>query len=93
MLSPGSCTILLGGTYQGHGSQCATLPDHDGDGIPDVCDDDDDNDGVPDVNDVCPMNTPGLLVDIEGRPRMDLNDDCAVDGLDIPIAVDQLVNQ
>ena len=87
-----SCN-LLGGAYQGDGSQCGALTDWDGDGIPDECDDDDDNDGVLDVDDACPMNTPGLLIDIEGRPRMDLNDDCAVDGLDIPIAVDQLVSQ
>ena len=81
------------GTFQGSMTQCGQLPDFDMDGSPDVCDPDDDNDGVLDVDDVCPMNTLGLLVDIEGRPRMDLNGDCAVVGLDIPIAVDQLVNQ
>ena len=69
------------------------LPDLDMNGVPDTCDDDDDDDGVLDVDDVCPMNTPGLLVDFEGRPRMDLNNDCNVDGLDIPIAVQQLLTQ
>ncbi len=88
-----SCNSL-GGTYLGDGSQCGTppLPDWDGDGIPDVCDDDDDNDGVPDVDDVCPMNVVGLAVDsVSGRPLGDMNDDCAVTGPDVSGFVTQLL--
>ena len=62
------------------------------DGMGDACDDDDDNDGVnDDVPDVCPLNRLGLAVDADGRPRLDLNDDCFVDGLDIQLIVDQLL--
>ncbi len=89
--SAASCNAL-GGAFQGAGSQCAALPDWDGDGIPDVCDDDDDNDGVLDVDDVCPMNVVGLAVDsVSGRPLGDMNGDCAVTGPDVSGFVTQLL--
>ncbi len=67
--------------------------DCDGDGQGDACDDDDDNDGVLDVDDVCPCNGPGLSVDCEGRPRLDLNGDCQVDAADLQQIVNEFVNQ
>jgi hypothetical protein len=54
---------------------------------------DTDADGVPDADDVCPNNTPGLIVDGEGRPKGDMNDDCNVDGTDVQFFVMQLLNQ
>lgn len=65
----------------------------DGDAEGDVCDDDDDNDGVPDEIDVCPCNPPCLAVDLQGRPRADLNNDCVVNALDIQPLIDQLMCQ
>jgi len=65
--------------------------DCDGDGLGDVCDSDDDADGVPDIDDVCPCTRPGLIVDCEGRPKLDLNNDCEVNGLDIQIITQQLL--
>jgi len=35
-----------------------------------------DGDGVDDSVDVCPNTPPGVLVDAQGRPRADLDDDC-----------------
>ncbi|MCG8404173.1 MAG: thrombospondin type 3 repeat-containing protein [Phycisphaerales bacterium] len=57
------------------------------------CSIDSDNDGVPDLTDVCPNNSEGLSVDSEGRPRLDLNSDCVVNGLDLQLIVDELLNQ
>lgn len=64
--------------------------DCDGDGMGDACDEDDDNDGVGDGADVCPL-TPGCAVMPDGRPRLDLNNDCNVDGLDIQLVVEELL--
>lgn len=82
----------------GVGDVCDDCPDDynpnqadcDRDGIGDVCDDDIDGDGVPNASDVCP-NTPGCDVMPDGRPRLDLNNDCSVDGLDIQLVVQQLL--
>lgn len=52
---------------------------------------DSDGDGVDDADDVCPNNEPGLAVDCEGRPRLDLNGDCLVNGADIQQMVEQLL--
>jgi len=38
---------------------------------------------VPDANDVCACNRAGLEIDCAGRPKLDCNDDCDVDGLDV----------
>ena len=54
--------------------------DCDGDTAGNACDADDDNDGVGDGADVCPnTHCPQCIVDVEGRPKGDLNDDCHVD--------------
>ncbi len=82
----------------GVGNVCDNCPDHDnpdqkdcdGDGMGDVCDDDDDNDGVLDGDDVCPL-TPGCETLADGRPRLDLNNDCEVTGLDIQLIVERLL--
>ena len=99
-LGSGSCIqvasefncLQVGGSYLGSGSNCADMLDTDGDGMVDACDSDDDNDGYLDTIDDCPLNTPGLIVDDNGRPRVDLNGDCKVDGLDMPLVVEQLLN-
>lgn len=62
-----------------------------GDLYGDVCDPDIDGDGVLNEFDVCP-NTPGCEVLADGRTRLDLNNDCEVNGLDIQIIVEQLLN-
>ncbi len=54
--------------------------DCDGDGTLDACGLEDDGDGVCDNIDVCPCNEIDLSVDCVGRPRLDLNGDCFVDG-------------
>lgn len=64
--------------------------DCDGDGVGDVCDDDRDSDGVPNDIDVCP-DTPFCDVMSDGCPRLDLNEDCNVDGSDIQAIVEQLL--
>lgn len=64
--------------------------DCDRDGLGDVCDDDIDGDGVVNEVDVCP-NTPTCAVMPDGRPRLDLNNDCNVDGLDMQLIVQQLL--
>ncbi len=64
--------------------------DCDGDGIGDVCDDDRDGDGVPNDVDVCP-DTPFCDVMPGGRPRLDMNEDCEVNALDIESIVQQLL--
>ena len=66
--------------------------DFDGDAIPDDCDPDIDNDGVLNGLDVCIFTPLGLAVDSEGRPKGDMNDDCVVDGLDVQLFVNQLLN-
>jgi hypothetical protein len=75
---------------------CPTVPnpgqeDCNADGQGDVCDPDPgegdgDADGVCDMNDVCPC-TPSFvdLVDAEGRPKGDLDEDCDVDMNDFSI--------
>ncbi len=65
-------------------------PDCDGDGIIDDCDDDIDGDGVLNEDDVCP-HTPFCDVMPDGRPRLDLNNDCNVDGPDIQLVVQQML--
>jgi len=64
--------------------------DCDGDGIGDACDDDIDGDGVPNGSDVCPY-TSFCEVLADGRPRLDMNSDCEVNGLDIDIIVQELL--
>jgi len=53
---------------------------------------DDDGDGVANACDVCPNNSPGLSVDSTGRPHLDRNGDCLVDGADIQLIVDEMLN-
>lgn len=65
--------------------------DCDGDGIGDVCDDDIDGDGVPNESDVCP-NTPNCESMSNGRPRLDMNDDCNVNSLDIQLIVEAMLD-
>lgn len=67
--------------------------DFDHDGLGNICDPDIDNDGVLNELDVCYQTPAGLPVDCEGRPRADLNGDCAVDGLDVGPFVAQLLSQ
>ena len=64
--------------------------EYDGDGIGDVCDADINGDGVANASDACPQ-TPNCDNMQDGRPRLDLNNDCAVNGLDIQIVVAQLL--
>ena len=65
--------------------------DCDGDGVGDACDPDIDGDGVLNASDACPQ-TPNCDVMADGRPRLDLNDDCNVDGLDIQLVVQQMLD-
>jgi formylglycine-generating enzyme required for sulfatase activity len=64
--------------------------DCDGDGLGDVCDADRDGDGVPNDLDVCP-DSPFCESMPNGSPRLDLNGDCEVNGLDIQLIVQQLL--
>ncbi len=64
--------------------------DCDVDGNGDMCDDDRDGDGVLNDVDVCP-DTPHCDVMPDGRPRLDMLEDCNVDGLDIQIIVQQML--
>jgi hypothetical protein len=52
---------------------------------------DSDGDGIPDEFDVCPDTPAGVLVDPHGRPAVDYNHDCAVNGLDISGFMQQLM--
>lgn len=52
---------------------------------------DDDMDGIPNAVDACPNGPPGVPVRPDGRPRSDLNDDCAVDALDIQLLVNDAI--
>ena len=52
---------------------------------------DSDGDGVLDPLDVCPLNTPGLPVDENGRPLRDCNEDCDFDAGDIQCIADELL--
>lgn len=54
---------------------------------------DTDNDGIPDIDDVCPNNPMGMLVDTQGRPKGDMNDDCVVNGLDVQLFVTQALTE
>lgn len=54
---------------------------------------DDDGDGVLNYLDACPNNAPGLTVDATGRPQLDRNSDCLVDGADIQLIVEEMLNQ
>lgn len=65
--------------------------DTDGDGMGDACDDDIDGDGVLNEDDACP-ETPNCENLASGRPRLDLNNDCQVNGLDIHDIVQQLLD-
>ncbi len=64
--------------------------DADGDGIIDACDPDIDDDGILNDVDLC-LNRVGLSVDCVGRPRLDLNGDCRVDGDDLQMILDELL--
>lgn len=59
--------------------------DFDGDSIADACDGDIDGDGITNSFDPCDFDPPGTIVDAEGRPRADLNQDCSVDLADFRI--------
>jgi hypothetical protein len=52
---------------------------------------DNDGDGVTNDIDECPDNKPGLAVDCHGRPKLDMNNDCNVDGLDTQLIVQELL--
>ncbi len=67
--------------------------DFDEDGIPDDCDSDIDNDGVLNSIDLCDYTPLGMMVDGDGRPRGDMNDDCLLDGADVKVFIIQLLNQ
>ena len=75
----------------GNGVPDECEPDCDGNGIIDDCDDDIDGDGVLNGDDVCPL-TPFCESLTDGRPRLDMNNDCEVNGLDIQIIVEQMLN-
>jgi hypothetical protein len=65
--------------------------DCNGNSVPDNCEADSDNDGVIDGCDACPATGCGA-VNATGRPRSDLNGDCAVDGRDIPFLVNCILS-
>lgn len=74
---------------------CPTVPnpdqaDCDGDGLGDDCDDDTDGDGIVNGADICPT-TPNCEPMPDGRPRLDMNDDCNVDGLDMQAMIEGLL--
>ncbi|MFQ5412757.1 MAG: thrombospondin type 3 repeat-containing protein, partial [Phycisphaerae bacterium] len=88
----------------GRADDCESIAgDSDGDGIIDLFDNcplvpnptqtDTDGDGVGDACDACPGTPAGLSVDGTGRPRLDLNLDCVVDGSDIQLIVDEMLSQ
>lgn len=54
---------------------------------------DSDGDGVADLCDPCPNNAPDLSIFPNGRPQLDRNGDCFVDGADIQLIVDEMLNQ
>lgn len=62
-------------------------------GLPSTTMQDSDGDGVGDLTDVCPQNAPNLDVDCDGRPKLDMNNDCQVDGSDLQAIVNQLLGQ
>ena len=64
--------------------------DFDDDGIANDCDPDMDNDGVPNIIDVCPFTYPNLIVNDEGRPYADMNNDCKVDLSDFAFFQNQI---
>lgn len=96
----GSCIVSGDLDGDGIGDACDNCPtianadqaDCDRDGVGDACDPDDDNDGVADVDDDCPCS-PGHPVDCQGRPRLDANGDCAVNGLDVQPIVDEIIGK
>jgi len=59
--------------------ECEQQPDFDADGEVDICDADIDNDGVLNAGDMCDRTSLGTLVDTEGRPPSDTNNNCEVD--------------
>lgn len=65
--------------------------DLDHDGLGDLCDPDRDGDGIANELDSCPDNRPGLSIDCNGRPRLDLNGDCQVNGGDIQTVVGSML--
>lgn len=86
-----NCPTVPNGPAQASIPGIGNQTDTDGDHIGDACDPDCDNDGVPNELDECPCNKPGLAVDSHGRPKLDMNNDCNVDGLDIQLIVQELL--
>ena len=86
-----NCPDVPNGPEQTDIPHVGNQDDLDQDGIGDACDPDRDGDGIPNEQDVCPDNRPGLPIDCEGRPRLDLNGDCNVDGLDLQLVVQEML--
>ena len=52
----------------------------------------DDGDGVDFDHDVCPLQSPVLISDCNGRPLYDTNEDCRVNGIDLVAIVSELLD-